>query len=244
MQYKYDNIKINYEDIGSGEDVIVLLHGWGQNIEVMKPIGKEFENNFRVIYIDFPGFGASDEPNDGWCVDDYAKMLKVFLDDISVKNPILIGHSFGCRVSICFNLISDVKKMVFTGAAGIRPKRGINYYVKVYTYKAFKFIKKLPIVKRFKFADNAGSEDYRNASDVMRKTLVKVVNEDLRHHLSKIKCPVLMIWGKNDEATPISDGRIMESLIEDSALIEIEGTHYAYLENINYFNVVVKEFLK
>lgn len=244
MLYKYNNININYEDVGSGENTVVLLHGWGQNIEMMKPVGKELEQTHRVVYIDFPGFGESDEPDCGWSVYEYAQMLKVFLNDISVENPILIGHSFGCRVSICYNLIADVSKMIFTGAAGIKPKRGINYYFKVYTYKILKNIKKLPIINKLEISSNAGSEDYRNSSEIMKKTLIKVVNDDLTSHLNKIKCPVLMIWGKNDEATPLSDGKLMESLIEDSALIEIEGTHYAYLENINYFNIVVKEFLK
>ncbi len=244
MQYNYKNIKINYEDNGSGASTVVLLHGWGQNIEVMKPIGSELEETHRVVYIDFPGFGLSDEPQEGWDVHQYAYMLKQFLSDIDVTNPILIGHSFGCRVSICYNLIADVSKMVFTGAAGIRPKRGLGYYFKVYTYKTLKVIKKLPIIKDMEFKNSAGSSDYQSASPVMKQTLIKTVNEDLTEHLSKIKCPVLLIWGVDDEATPLSDGKKMESLIEDSALIEIKGTHYAYLENINYFNIVVKEFLK
>lgn len=244
MQYNYKNININYEDVGDFERVVVLLHGWGQNIEMMKPIGKSLEDTHRVIYIDLPGFGESDEPTVGWSVYDYAQMLKEFLIDLRVSNPILIGHSFGCRVSICYNLIADVSKMIFTGAAGIKPKRGIDYYARVYSYKAMKKLKNLPIVKDSVAVKNAGSEDYRNSSEVMKQTLIKTVNEDLTPHLSKIKCPVLMIWGKNDEATPLSDGKKMESLIPDSALIEVEGTHYAYLENINYFNIIVKEFLK
>ncbi len=244
MLYEYKNMNINYEISGKGNQTVVLLHGWGQNIEMMKPIGQSLEENNRVVYLDFPGFGESDEPEEGWDVYQYAKMLDVFLNDIDVKNPVLIGHSFGCRVSICYNLIADVSKMVFTGAAGIKPKRKLDYYIKVYTYKFLKIFKNLPIIKDMEMFKSAGSEDYRNSSSVMKQTLIKTVNEDLTRHLDKIKCPVLMIWGKSDEATPIDDGRKMESLIPDSALVEINGTHYAYLENIDYFNIVVKEFLK
>ena len=52
---------INYIQYGKGSDV-VLLHGWGQNIEMMKILGDKILNH-RITIIDFPGFGKSPEPN-------------------------------------------------------------------------------------------------------------------------------------------------------------------------------------
>ncbi len=244
MEYVYNNIKVNYFDNLNKKQPVVLLHGWGQNIDMMKPIGDELLSTNRVIIIDFPGFGKSEEPLDAWDVSEYTNMLRTLLIKLNVDNPILIGHSFGCRVAIKYSNLYPVKKMIFTGGAGIRPQRGINYYVKVYTYKTIKMVKKLPGLSKVGNSSNYGSEDYRNASDAMKGTFVKVVNEDLKPLLKNISCPVLLIWGKNDEATPLSDGMLMEQLIADSALITLEGTHYAYLENISYFNVIVKEFIK
>ena len=63
MLKKIKDIDINYVDYGSGKDTIVLLHGWGQNIEMMKPIGDRLKNNFKIIIIDLPGFGLSEEGN-------------------------------------------------------------------------------------------------------------------------------------------------------------------------------------
>ncbi len=244
MEFKYNNVIVNYFDNKNDAEPIVLLHGWGQNIDVMMPIGKEFLDTNRVVIVDFPGFGASTEPDTAWGVDDFAQMLKALLEFLQIENPILIGHSFGCRVAIKYSLQNSVSKMVFTGAAGIRPKRGIVYYCKVYSYKAMKVVRNLPGIRNIGLSNNYGSEDYRNASEAMKGTFVKIVNEDLTPFLPKVSCPVLLIWGKADEATPLSDGKKMNSLIADSALIELEGTHYAYLENINYFNLIVKEFIK
>ena len=72
--------------------------------------------------------------------------------------------------------------MVLTGAAGVRDDRGIDYYAKVYGYKLGKKILSLKPFEKYKdrFIKNAGSEDYRNSSGVMRSTFVKVVNEDLK----------------------------------------------------------------
>ncbi len=244
MNFKYKGININYFDNNLDKQAVVLLHGWGQNIEMMMPVGEVMLDKYRTIIVDFPGFGKSDEPHESWDVSEYTAMLKSLLDNLCIDNPIIIAHSFGCRVAIKFSVLYNVCKMIFTGAAGIRPKRGASYYVKVYTYKTLKVLKKIPILKPLVDSQNYGSEDYKNASDAMKGTFVKVVNEDLTNHLKRINCPVLLIWGKDDSATPLSDGMLMENLIDDCALIPIDGTHYAYLENINYFNVIVKEFLK
>ncbi len=244
MEYIFNNIKIRYTDEGSGK-AIVLLHGWGQNIEMMQPINVNLES-FRKVIIDFPGFGESDEPDVVWNVDNYVEFLHSFLNYLEIEKPILIGHSFGCRVAIKYACKYDVEKMVFTGAAGIKPKRGFSYYLRVYSYKTAKLFLKLPFLKKYESSVKSyfGSSDYKSTSGVMRGTFINVVNEDLTTYLNKIKCPVLLLWGESDDSTPIKDAYKMEKLIVDCALVKLKGTHYAYLENIDYFNIVVKEFVK
>ena len=49
--YKYKGTRINYKDFGNKEGTpIVYLHGWGQNIEMMKPIGDKLKKNNRIIW--------------------------------------------------------------------------------------------------------------------------------------------------------------------------------------------------
>ena len=64
-----------------------------------------------------------------------------------------------------------------------------------------------------KYRGKSGSSDYNNSSPKMRAILSKVVNEDLKHVMPSIKCPTLLVWGKNDTATPLRDAEIMEKLI-------------------------------
>ena len=71
------NKNLNYIQYGSGED-IVLLHGWGQNIEMMKPLGDCFPDK-RITILDFPGFGLSDEPKEVIGVDGYTTILEKLL---------------------------------------------------------------------------------------------------------------------------------------------------------------------
>ncbi|NLA33381.1 MAG: alpha/beta hydrolase, partial [Tenericutes bacterium] len=89
-----------------------------------------------------------------------------------------------------------------------------------------------------------GSPDYRQASPMMRKILVNVINEDLSVAAKKINVPTLLIWGTEDQASPIEEAIELEKIIQDSALIKIDGgTHYVYLEALNYVTTILKEFL-
>lgn len=95
-----------------------------------------------------------------------------------------------------------------------------------------------------KFYKKFGSDDYQDSSGIMRKILVKLVNENLKPLLKDIKAPTLLIWGDEDEATPLYMGKIMEREIADSGLVVLEGTgHYSYLEDYHKFRAVIRAFL-
>ena len=90
-----------------------------------------------------------------------------------------------------------------------------------------------------------GSSDYKNSSEVLRKTMSIIINEDQREIMKNIKVPTLLLWGENDEDTPINDGKIMEQNIKDSALITIQDAgHFSYLDSSNQCMEIIKSFLK
>ncbi|MBV1739101.1 MAG: alpha/beta hydrolase, partial [Desulfarculus sp.] len=114
---------------------VVLLHGWGQSKEMMEPIEQQLNHDFRVINLDLPGFGASDLPFKPWGVYEYTAFLKEFLDAINVYHQILIPHSFGRLLAIICPSTPTTRKLVLTGAAGIKPKRSMGYHLRVRTSK-------------------------------------------------------------------------------------------------------------
>ncbi len=240
MIKKIKNIDVNYIQYGNpkGKDII-LLHGWGQNIEMMKPIGDNLED-YHITILDFPGFGESDEPKTALTIYDYEEILEELLSDLKIRNPIVMGHSFGGRVAIVYASRNKVEKLVLFGAPCIRNER------KSTKEKVLKGLKKLPgmngigeYMKKF-----IGSDDYRNASPVMRETLVNTVNEDLTECAKKIEAPTLLIWGTLDTAAPIEDAKRLEGLLIDGALIELPGcTHYAYLEALPQVINILNNFL-
>ncbi|UOQ47059.1 alpha/beta hydrolase [Gracilibacillus caseinilyticus] len=252
MFIEVGQLNIHYKQTGEGRP-IVMLHGWGTSLDLFDDLQQKLSNHFQVTSLDFPGFGASDDPSESWNVDQYTDFLEKFLQKLQITNPILIGHSFGGRVSIKYadRHQQGVHKIILIGSAGIKPKRKVDYYVKVYSYKTLKKVLSLPGINRYKddiiakYRGKAGSADYQNASRVMQQTLSKVVNEDLQHHMPNIKAPTLLIWGANDTATPVSDAKVMEQLIPNAGLAVIENaTHYVFLEHKQRVAIIIDTFLE
>lgn len=233
---------INFLDYGNKKgDSIVLLHGWGQNIQMMQMLGEPFKDKYRIIIVDFPGFGSSPEPKEVMDVDGYTKIIEELLKKLKVENPILIGHSFGGRVSVKYASRNKVKKLILLSPA-LRghDKRGLKT-------KVLKFMKTVPGIKNLEsWAKNhIGSRDYKAASPIMKQVLVKTVNEDLSKDAIKIKAPTILIYGDMDDEVPEEDTKEYEKLIDDCGLIMYEGcTHYAYLERLNQTINIIGNFIK
>ncbi len=239
MKIKIQDIDINYIQYGEGKDII-LLHGWGQNIAMMRPIGDYLADRFRITILDLPGFGESEEPHEAWTIEKYSLMLEKFAEMLEIKKPIIMGHSFGGRVAIRFSARNPIEKLVLFGSPCIRIEEELPFTVKI-----LKKLKTLPGLDKFGeyMKKYIGSRDYKAASPIMRETLVNVVNEDLSKFAREIEEPTLLIWGDNDTEAPVSDAKELEKIMIDAGLIILPGTHYAYLENLPQIINILNKFL-
>lgn len=239
MKVKIKGLDVNYEQYGEGKDIL-LLHGWGQNIAMMKPLGDNFCNRFRITILDFPGFGESEEPKEKWNIEMYSNMLEDFVKEVGIKKTIVMGHSFGGRVAIRFSSRNAIEKLILFGSPCIRIQEKLPLSVKV-----LKKLKTLPglnslgeYMKKY-----IGSRDYKAASPIMRQTLVEVVNEDLSKFAREIEEPTLLIWGEYDTEAPVAEAKELEKIMVDAALILLPGTHYAYLENLPRVVEILNNFI-
>lgn len=252
MQHEIINIggiELHYYTAGSG-DPIVIMHGWGCRASTVESIARTAALTHKVYNVDFPGFGDSTEPTETWGVEEYTRIIEKLVAELGIENPVLLGHSFGGRVGILYASRNKVSKLILVDAAGIKPKRQLKYYIKVYSFKLMK--KLLPLIygkaeaeQRIEAARSRnGSSDYASASSRMRAILSKVVNEDLRNCLPKIKAPTLLVWGEDDTATPLKDARVMEKNIPDAGLVSFPHCgHYSFLDNPGQFAAVLQSFL-
>ena len=241
MIKRVNNIDINYVDYGDGKNVLVFLHGWGQNIEMMKILGDKFQKYNRIIILDLPGFGNSEEPKSVLTLYDYVDILNKLLNELDITNPILIGHSFGGKIALLYASKYKVSKLILFGSPFKKEIKKLSFKTKI-----LKNLKKVPGINKLEgFAKrHIGSTDYKVASDTMRKIMVEHVNLDITDEVKKIKCPTIIIWGVNDEAVPLCEAYELSDLIRDSAVIEYPNcTHYAYLENLGQTLSIIENFI-
>lgn len=242
MKMKIMDVNLNYQRYGNIKGkTIVLLHGWGQNIDMMKPIGDRFTKDFDIVIFDLPGFGNSSEPKEFFSCYDYVELIHKALEELKVEKPIIIGHSFGGKLGLLYASKYETEKLVCLASPFCKEIQKVTMKARL-----LKALKKVPLLNKLEdFAKrHMGSTDYRNASGVMRNILVGHVNLDIKEDIKKIKCPTLLIWGTNDEAVSIERAYELEKLIKDAGLVVYEGcTHYAYLERLGQTISVLKSFL-
>lgn len=218
---------------------MLFLHGYLSSKEAFSRQINYFSKFYRVTAIDFLGFGKSGELKTPFSVDDYALWLNGKLTALGVVRPHVIAHSFGCRVAIktASKDVGAFDKIILTGPAGVILRRPFSYHVKVKTYK---------IVKRFapRFAEKKfGSKEYRLLSPVMRESYKKIVNEDLRDCAKTVRNNVLIIQGDKDKTTPLKEALAYVRAFPNAKIKEINGGHFAFLDDPTAFNLLVEEFL-
>lgn len=220
---------------GNGQ-AMILLHGWGQNYKMMEPIYECFKKQYRVCNLDLPGFGYSQELEKAYTIHDYVDTIKAVVKEYELENPIIIAHSFGARIAFYYASLFPVSYLVLTGAAGVKPIRHWDYYIKVYTYK---------LLKKMHLSFIMGSSDYRQANEVMKRTLVNIVNEEALDVIDKIKVPILLVWGEEDTQTPLYMAHKMMETNQNCSLIIFEkDDHFAYYHQMSRFIQVCEVALK
>lgn len=251
MFTEINGMKICYSDRGSGKELL-FLHGWGASKDSFNGVINSLCEKFRCVALDFPGCGESSLPDKPLCTNDYISLVLKFCDAVKLNDPILIGHSHGCRVimKLCGTGLMTPPKIVMIDGAGLKPKFSLKKTVKIASYKTVKRILTLPLINRFtgelleKAKKHFGSADYSAAPEVMRQTLVKLVNDDMTPFIDGIKSSTLLIWGENDTATPLYMAKKLEKTIPDCGLCVIKGTgHWSFVERPYEANAILNSFL-
>ncbi len=218
--YKNHNFNISYEIINPDKSIdFIVLHGWGSNKEIMKQAFGNKMKNFRHIYIDLPGFGKSS--NDIILnTQDYANIIKIFLQDIKAKTDIIMGHSFGGKVALLLN----PNILVLLSSAGIVEKKSLKVQMKIIIFKIFKNMGLSRMYKIFV------SKDAQNLSKNMYETFKNVINEDFSKQFKDFSKQALIFWGKDDKTTPLSSGKQIHFFIKNSKFYSLSGNHFFFLK--------------
>lgn len=221
---------------------LFVLHGWTYSTDKWEPFITALKNQgFNAQLLKIPGL--TEKLETVWNIDNYIDWLD---KKIGNEKVILLGHSNGGRMSLVYTLKHPhkVKHLILIDSAGIYhnelPIRLKRFVFKVVAKIGRKITKSETLRKAlYKLSRES---DYENASPLVKQTMVNLITYDLRNSLNQIKVPTLIIWGKNDKATPLSDGKLMHQLIPNSKMHIIQTARHS--PQFTHVDEVIKTIIK
>jgi len=216
------------------EKAILILHGWGSNKEIMQQAFGNCMKELRHIYLDMPGFGNS--PNENiLTTNDYANIVKLFLEEINTQPIAIAGHSFGGKVATLLN----PPNLILLSSAGILVPKPFKIKAKIAITKFFNKLG-LKAFRKLFVADDA-----KGMNEGMYETFKNVVNEDFENNFNKVTSNALLFWGKSDTATPLWTAKKIDHMLKSSTLYELEGDHFFFLQHSKFIcDKIVEKILR
>jgi len=238
-----------YLDEGQGK-VLILLHGLMGDVSNWKSVVEHFSKEYRII---LPLLPLYDMPLLTTGVKTLSKFLKKFIDHLGLTEKfVIVGNSLGGHIALIYaiNNIDRLTSLVLTGSSGLYenamgssfPRRESYDYIKEKV--AFTFYDPKQATKELV------DEVYANVNDRNRVIrILAIAKSAIRHNmekdLHKVKIPVLIIWGKQDNVTPPHVADDFHRLLPSSELHWIDKCgHAPMMEQPDEFNDVLDVFLK
>jgi len=249
MQVIVDSLLTQYETHGKGKPVL-LLHGWGDSTAGLRSLAVALAKKYKVLALDLPGFGGTQTPPAAWGLDDYAYFVTHFLAKIEAKRPLaIVGHSNGGAIAVRGMargwLTAD--RLVLLASAGVRGEyknrvKAIRLIAKAGKALAAPLPKAVKRRLRRKVYQSVGSDML--VAEHLQDTFKKVVTDDVRADASHLTLPTLLIYGDQDENTPVTFGQQLHKAIQGSKIEIIPGAgHFVHIDQPEKVTKFVKDFL-
>ena len=236
-----------YLEFGNGP-VIVLLHGLFGALSNFEKVIEHFQDKYTVLFPQLPLYTSSLLDS---TVGGMVKFLKDLIDEKKYTQVHLVGNSLGGHIGLVYaiNNMEKVASITLTGSSGLfenslgdgYPNKENYDYIKKkteYTFYDPKMASKELVDEVFETVNN-------RAKAIRVIALAKyALRNNLRGELGKLDIPVNLIWGKNDNITPLFVGEEFEKLLPNAKLSVIDKCgHAAMMEHSEEFNLILEQFL-
>ena len=261
--------RVNYMDMGSGDGApVVFVHGISGNWQNWLENAPRFAQERRVVAIDLPGFGESEDSAEPPTMSGLGRAVDSLCDHLDLGEVALVGNSMGGFVAAetAIQFPERVERLVLCSSAGITTSElrrepvmawgravsmgGARSAAEVrmailrprLRHLIFSLIVRHPSRIRpdilFEISKGAGR-------DAFMDTLKAILDYDFRDRLPEIRCPTLIVWGAKDAIVPRDDAYEYERLIPGTQpVVMLEDTgHVPMVERPRTFNDEVLEFL-
>lgn len=235
---------------------IVLLHGLGASAErwsELWPLMKKY----NVIIPDLIGFGYSEKPLVEYTVDFFIKSLEQFFEKLNIRNPIIVGSSFGGQLVIEYSLKHKdfFDKIILVSPAGTleRPTFVLSQYIFSGLYPTVENVESA--FKRMANNENYKVDPYTvkdfinrmklpNAKYALISTLLAMRrDQSLQKRLVEISIPALVIWGSNDSTIPVENIEYFKQIPMVETFVMEGCGHTPYVEKPKEFFRIIEKFI-
>lgn len=258
----YDGTSQFYKVFGTGEPVVVLLHGFAEDSNIWNLQVAFLRHYCRLLIPDLPGSGKSELlQKENVTIEDYADCINALICNEKIDRCILLGHSMGGYITLAFAEKYPEKLQAFgfvhsSAFADSEDKKSVRQ-------KGIKFIEEhgvYPFLK--KATPNLFSDHYKKqhaekvsglieqGKDFSKEALIQyytaMMNRpDRSEVLQKSEVPVLFIIGSEDTAAPLHDLLKQVHLPKVSYIHIIEGVgHMSMWEETEQLNNYLLAFIQ
>ncbi len=222
--YREKHFELSYELVNPAQkEILLVLHGWGSNKEIMMQAFAKTMPEYKHIYLDLPGFGKSNNEIT-LTTKAYTEIIQIFLSSIGAEIKIAMGHSFGGKVSTLLN----PSCLVLLSSSGILVPKPLSVQIKIKLFKLFRSIGLERIRNLFV------SDDAKGMSQAMYETFKNVVNEPFEKNFVDYPGKGLLFWGKADTATPLWTAEKITTEMKNSELFPLDGDHFFFLNHSQF----------
>ncbi len=267
------NITLGYIDEGSGDQVILMIHGLGSNAKGWIKNIPVLAEKYRVIAVDLPGYGKSDKGDYKYSLPFYAQVITEMMTNLGIEKAVFAGHSMGGQIAMitAMQYPDRVSKLVLISPAGFErflPGEG-HWLTNVMTPELVHDtpIRNIDMNLRANFYETPEDAEFmvteriqaRKASDfddycyAVSCNVAAMINAPVWDKLDRITHPTLIFFGENDGLIPnpyLHAGfthdvaRKGAEQIPDSRLVMIpECGHFVQFEKYEVVNAEIENFL-
>ncbi len=234
---------------------LILLNGWGVrlagHILPSNQVIAEFaQRGFYVYSPEHPGFMRSETPKTPWNFKDYASYLQDFIEKTNIRNPVIVGQSFGGAIATAYAATHSlaIQALILTGA-GLGKGYGRRFrYLKPFLLPTYleiimwlwlpKICKKIFIWSALGVPWNHIEKESFHARATMSAIFKQWFLPDL---YARITVPTLFVWGRGDFLFPISSAKRAAAAMPYAKFISVPGGHSVlYFHPRKIVNTIIK----
>ena len=226
----------------------------------------EISENVRIHYhdvgalvVDALGFGRSSKPDMGYGLDAVLNGLKGFLAKLGIEKCALVGNSHGGAqaIKLALDEPSRVEKLILMAPGGLEVRerymeqRGIRAMFKAVsapeglTQESLRKVLSLQVFDAKNISDELVQQRWEIAHQQPQRLFQTLVVPHLAPRLSELRCPVLGLWGNQDQFCPVTGAGILSDNCPDSRVLRIANCgHWVMVERASLFNKLSTEFLR